>query len=212
MGNHACIPAACKTSCTLRAGRANTRSALCATLAACLTLIAFLCAAAGASAARAASSCSPAAVATPSGSNLSSDEQATLCLVNRIRSAHRLRLLRANAQLGRVAGSQVSSMVRRDWFADIRPGGITPLALVGGTSYRAHAAAIAVGQNIAWGTGSFSTPAHIVSEWMASPPHRAIILSAEFRDAGVAIDPGLPGVLHAGRTGATYAMEFARRY
>jgi uncharacterized protein YkwD len=147
----------------------------------------------------------------PSRANLETTEQATLCLVNRIRAAHRLKALRGNSVLTGVADSQVSSMVRRDWFADVRPTGQTPLALVGGTAYRAHAATIAVGQNIAWGTGSLSTPAQIVSEWMASPPHRAIILSGEFRDAGVAISPALPGVLRAGHGGATYAMEFGVR-
>ncbi len=89
---------------------------------------------------------------------------------------------------------------------------MTPLALVGVTRYPAHPAGFAVGQNIAWGTGRYSTAAHIVSEWMASPPHRAIILAGDYRDAGVAVAPAVPGVLRAGRGGATYAMEFARRF
>ncbi|HEY0517785.1 MAG TPA: CAP domain-containing protein [Solirubrobacteraceae bacterium] len=185
---------------------------LCATLAALLTAFASLLAAASAFAAGAVRACPTAAGAQPSMPNLGADEQATLCLVNRIRAAQHLHTLRANPQLSGVAASQVSSMVRRNWFSDIRPGGVTPMTLVGGTGYRAHAAVIAVGQNIAWGTGSFSTPAHIVAEWMASPPHRAIILSGEFRDAGVAIAPALPSVLGAGPAGATYAMEFAARH
>jgi uncharacterized protein YkwD len=184
---------------------------LCATLAASLTLIASWNAAAPALAAGAAAGACPDTGLRPSGANLEQAERATLCLVNRIRAAHRLRVLRGNPELTEVADSQVSSMVHRDWFADIRPSGQTPLALVGGTSYKAHAAMIAVGQNIAWGTGSMSTPAHIVSEWMASPPHRAIILAAEYRDAGAAITPALPGVLGAGSSGATYAMEFGLR-
>ena len=44
---------------------------------------------------------------------------------------------------------------------------------------------------------------------MASPTHRAIILSAAYRDAGVGLRPALPRVLRAGSRGATYAMEFA---
>jgi uncharacterized protein YkwD len=211
MGNDACIPPACNYSCTLRAGRANTGSILCATLAASLTLIAGSSATAPALAASGGAAACSDTVLRPSASNLETTEQATLCLVNRIRATHRLRLLRGNQELAGVADSQVSSMVRRDWFADVRPTGQTPLTLVGGTGYKAHAATIAVGQNIAWGTGSMSTPAHIVSEWMASPPHRAIILAAEFRDAGVAITPTLPGVLRVGRSGATYAMEFGVR-
>jgi uncharacterized protein YkwD len=139
-------------------------------------------------------------------------DQATLCLVNAIRRAHGLHALRANGQLGKVASSQVSSMIRWDYFADVRPTGQTPMSLVGVTRYPAHSAGFAVGQNIAWGSGSFASPAHIVAEWMASPPHRAIILTSYYRDAGVGVNPGLPGVLRAGQKGATYAMEFGVRH
>jgi uncharacterized protein YkwD len=127
-----------------------------------------------------------------------------------VRLLHHVRALRPNAQLGAVASSQVSSMLHRDWFADVRPGGQTPMALVIVTSY-ARAASISVGQNIAWGTGRYSTPAQIVAAWMASPAHRAIMLSGEYRDAGAAAAPQLPGVLHAGRRGAIYAIEFGAR-
>ena len=138
-------------------------------------------------------------------------DQATLCLIDRIRQGHRLPALRANPQLLGVAGSQVATMVSWDYFADVRPSGQTPLSLVAVTAYPAHAADIAVGQNIAWGVGPYSTARHIVAAWMRSPPHRANILSDAYRDAGVAVKPALPGVLRAGRHGATYAMEFGVR-
>ena len=112
-----------------------------------------------------------------------------------------------------MAASQVTSMVRWNYFADVRPSGQTPMSLVAVTRYPAHAAQFAVGQNIAWGTGSYTTPAHIVAEWMASPPHREIMLSGEYRDAGVAATPAVPAVLDARGSGATYAIEFgARRF
>ncbi len=136
---------------------------------------------------------------------------ATLCLINQVRAAHHLRPLHANRELSHVAASQVTHMVHADYFADVRPSGQTPLSLVAVTRYPAHAADFAVGQNIAWGTGSDATPAHIVAEWMASPPHREIILASEFHDAGVAVTPAVPTVLHAGRRGATYAIEFGVR-
>lgn len=153
----------------------------------------------------------PGADVRPSGANAATVEQATLCLVNQIRAAHRLGALRSNEQLVGVADSQVSTMVRWNYFADVRPSGQTPLSLVVGTSYPVHAADVAVGQNIAWGTSRYSSPRHIVREWMNSPPHRAIILTSEYRDAGVAVAPELPDVLKAGRRGATYAMEFGVR-
>jgi uncharacterized protein YkwD len=148
----------------------------------------------------------------PTATDQAAIDQATLCLVNAIRRAHGLHSLHANAQLGKVAASQVSSMISADYFADVRPTGQTPMSLIGVTRYRAHTAGIAVGQNIAWGSGALASPAHIVAEWMASPPHRAIILTGYYRDAGVGVDPGLPGVLRAGHQGGTYAMEFGVRH
>jgi hypothetical protein len=147
----------------------------------------------------------------PSGTNAAVVDAATLCLIDQIRAAHGLRPLHANAELGAVAASQVTNMVRSDYFADVRPTGQTPMSLVGSTRYRAHAARIAVGQNIAWGTGRYSTPEHIVAEWMASPPHREIILDGEFHDAGTGVTPVLPSVLGAGQHGALYAIELGVR-
>ncbi len=147
----------------------------------------------------------------PSSADAAAVDSATLCLVNQIRAAHRLHPLRANRYLLGVAASQVTTMVSWDYFADVRPSGQTPLSLVGITRYPAHSAAFAVGQNIAWGTGSYASPAHIVAEWMASPPHSEVILTAKYRDAGVGVKPAVPGVLGRGRSGATYAMELAVR-
>ena len=65
----------------------------------------------------------------------------------------------AEPPLAAVAGHQDTSMVRRDYFSDVRPSGVTPLALVSHTSYSVHTAAIAVGEIIAWGTGPDATPA-----------------------------------------------------
>jgi uncharacterized protein YkwD len=148
----------------------------------------------------------------PTAANVSAVDAATLCLINRLRHVHGVGSLRANRELRRVAASQVVTMVRRDYFADVRPTGQTPLSLVAITRYPAHAAEFAVGQNIAWGTGSDTTPAHIVEEWMASPPHREIMLSGEYRDAGVAVTPAVPTILGAGGHGATYAIEFGVRH
>ena len=146
----------------------------------------------------------------PTGHNAAAIDAATICLIDQLRVARHLHRLRSNTDLGTVAWSQVSSMVHRNWFADVRPSGQTPMALVAVTRY-AHAASISIGQNIAWGTGGYSTPAGIVAAWMASPPHRQIMLSSEFQDAGAAAAPQLPSVLHAGRRGAIYAIEFGVR-
>jgi uncharacterized protein YkwD len=180
-------------------------AALAAVVLACLWLVLPV-----ASAGAATTSCAGANLA-PTATDVAAVDAATLCLVDQIRAAHHLRPLRANRELGHVAASQVVHMVSADYFADNRPSGQTPLSLVRVTRYPSHAANYEVGQNIAWGTGAFSTPAHIVAEWMASPPHREVMLSPQFRDAGVAVTTSLPAVLDRGRHGATYAIEFGVR-
>jgi uncharacterized protein YkwD len=181
-----------------------------AVTAAALLACACVLAAGTARAATASSSCRGADL-RPSAATVPAVDAAVLCLVNEIRSAYHLRPLHANRELGRVAASQVTAMVQWDYFADIRPSGQTPLALVALTRYPAHAAEFAVGENIAWGTGSYTTPAHVVAEWMASAPHRQIMLSGSYRDAGVAVTPAVPGVVNAGGGGATYAIELGVR-
>jgi uncharacterized protein YkwD len=156
------------------------------------------------------SSCRGADLA-PTAGNSSAIGAATLCLIDRIRAAWHLAPVRANSALRAVAASQVRSMVRWDYFSDVRPTGQTPLSLVTRTSYWAHTSSVSVAQNIAWGTGALATPARIVAAWMASPPHRRLILTGYFRDAGVAAVAAVPWRLGRGRHGATYAIEFGER-
>ena len=47
-----------------------------------------------------------------------------------------------------------------------------------------------VGEDIAWGTGSYGTPEGIVSQWMHSAPHRHIILMAGMHRVGLGITTG----------------------
>jgi len=207
----------CKYACTLR-GRIS-RIATCisailvAALGCCVGALAAGRSPGGAVGARLGTSAPcPGADLHPTASNTPAVDAATLCLVDRVRAAHHLPALRPNRELGGVATSQVATMVQWDYFADVRPSGQTPLSLVVVTRYPAHGASISVAQNIAWGTGADTTPVHIVAAWMASRPHREIILTGEYRDAGVAVQAALPSVVGAGRHGATYVMEFGARH
>ena len=95
-------------------------------------------------------------------------DAATLCLVNRVRAAHHLRPLRANA---RTRAASPASQVRHDGRAGTTSptcGPTRPDAAGAGRArprYPAHAAAFAVGQNIAWGTGRVRDAANT-----SSPP------------------------------------------
>jgi len=64
-----------------------------------------------------------------------------------------------------------------------------------------------IGENIAWGSGSSSTPRMIVSSWMNSPGHRANILDGDFKDWGVGIAIGGPN----DASGATYTTTFGAK-
>jgi uncharacterized protein YkwD len=148
---------------------------------------------------------------SPTSGNAASVDAATLCLINEVRTAHRLHALHANGELRMLATSQVHAMVRWDYFADNRPPGVTPMALIGSTRYPKHTRSLSIGQNIGWGTGAYATPISMVAAWMASPPHRRVILTSEYREAGAGVTAAVPPVLEPEFPGATYAIEFAAR-
>jgi uncharacterized protein YkwD len=176
-----------------------------------LSMLAPVLTAAKAAVARRAALPCPGADLRPGPSTAGAVTAATLCLLNQLRSSHHLRALRANGYLQRVATGQVRHMVHWNYFADVPPNGQTPEAMIASSRYAAHAARLATGQNIGWGTGADATPASMVAAWMASPPHRALILARAFRDAGVAVSMRLPAALEQGSGGAVYAVEFAAR-
>jgi uncharacterized protein YkwD len=147
----------------------------------------------------------------PTATNAKAIAAATLCLIDHVRAAYRLGPVHANSELQGVATAQVNDMVSRNYFADNRPPAQTPAALIEATHYPAHSARLSTGQNIGWGTGPYATPAQMVAAWMASPPHREIMLLREYREAGVGVAAAVPSVLGQALPGATYAIEFAVR-
>ncbi|MBK5117578.1 MAG: hypothetical protein JJE23_11745, partial [Thermoleophilia bacterium] len=65
-----------------------------------------------------------------------------------------------------------------------------------------------LGENIAYGFGSQSSPKLIVKAWMKSSGHRANILNRSFEHIGIGIKPGVPT---SGSHGATYTTTFGYR-
>lgn len=167
---------------------------------------------AGAAVSAATASCAG-AEAAPNGHNSSIVDAATLCLMNRIRAEHGLRALRRNGALAAVATGQARDMVRGDYFGDQSLTGQTPLAriMASGYSLAPSHVRLLTAQNIGWGTGPNATPAGIVEAWMQSPPHRAIILTAAYRDTGVGVAPSVPAQFVNSFVGGTYAVEFGAR-
>jgi uncharacterized protein YkwD len=181
------------------------------TLALLVGLLAPLLAAARAVATRAAASSCPGADLLPDPANLAAAGAATQCLLNRVRAGAHEHGLHANRYLRGVAFGEVRQMVGWDYFADLPPAGKSSARLIAASRYGARAARLVTGQNIGWGTGTYATPASMVAAWMASPPHRALILTPRFSDVGVGISPTLPAVLRHGGPGGLYAVEFGAR-
>jgi uncharacterized protein YkwD len=133
--------------------------------------------------------------------------RATLCVLNAERKRHNLRPLRLNRKLSAAARRHSRAMARKRFFSHTSPSGATFVDRIRRTGYLSGARSWAIGENIAYGSGSRSTPRAIGTAWMNSPPHRANILSSSFSSIGVGIASGTP----RGGGGATYTTDFGRR-
>jgi len=131
--------------------------------------------------------------------------RAIRCLVNGQRIAHGLSPLRPSRSLRVAAESHGSDMVAHRFFAHVSPfaGAITDRARRSG--YIRPVDDFELGEDIAWGEGVLSTPAAIVTAWMNSPPHRAVILDGDFHDVGVGVTAGVP--VDAGQAGSTFVLD-----
>jgi uncharacterized protein YkwD len=146
---------------------------------------------------------------TPQPGNLDAARAAVLCLVNHRRAESNETPLAANARLQAAAEAHVSDMISADYFQHVSPTGITPVDRVRESGYiPGPEVGYLVGENLAWGTLSLSTPEAIVHAWFNSPEHLANILEGGYADTGIALTPAVPASLGDGSAGATYAQEF----
>ena len=100
-------------------------------------------------------------------------------------------------------------MVAHQYFSHDSLDGGSPFQRIAQFGYPGHGHACALGENIAAGVRSSGTPAAIVNAWMNSPDHRANILNGSYRDAGMGVAYGYPGIRHA--RGATFTEDFGVR-
>jgi uncharacterized protein YkwD len=146
---------------------------------------------------------------TPEPSNLEAARAAVLCLINRERAQNGELPLTVDSRLQTAAEGHAQECVSANYFAHVSPSGVTPVDRIRATGYiPGPEFGYVIGENLAWGTLSLSTPQAIVEAWMASPDHRANILESRYVDTGVGIAPAVPASLSGGSPGATYAQEF----
>ena len=134
--------------------------------------------------------------------------RSTLCVVNAERARHGLRPLGLDPRLSSAARRHAIDMARKNFFAHNSLDGSTFLDRIRSSGYLRGARGWAVGENIAWGSGAQASPRAIGRAWMASPGHRANILSPSYRELGVGVAGDTPT---RGLSGATYATTFASR-
>jgi uncharacterized protein YkwD len=128
---------------------------------------------------------------------LNSSEASLLRTMNSVRTSRGLAPLRVDARLLRAARGHSVDMMNRQYFAH---GSVASRAL-------AHCARGPVfGEDLAWGIGVGAQ--WVVTHWLASPAHRAVLLRPGFRRVGVGIAFGT----FAGRGGAAvFTADFAGR-
>jgi len=145
----------------------------------------------------------------PSDSNQDQLNAAILCLVNAERSEAGLSALSESAQLDRAAVGMSKRMVTEHFFAHDTPDGKTVVDRVEPTGYIPNSGDWVVGENLAWGSGSLSTPEAIVNGWMNSPGHKANILAPDYKDIGLAVAMGAPSTSLTG--GTVYVNDFGAK-
>jgi uncharacterized protein YkwD len=142
--------------------------------------------------------------ADPNSISLQAAREATLCLLNQQRRADGLRPLRDNRALNRASQRHARDMARHHYFAH---GNF--VQRIAAAHYLRGTHSWMVGENIAWGSYAYATPAAIVEMWMHSPPHRENILNPSFREIGIGVARGAP--VNGLADGATYATDFGDR-
>jgi len=126
------------------------------------------------------------------------------CGANVVRRAYGLRPLRDNRSLDRSSLLKADA-VRRCGFTH------TPCGMRFTRTFQSagYLPARAFGENLAWGQADLGSPVRTLGMWLASPDHRANLLSRAWQDVGIA---DLQGRIF-GRDGVTlWVMEFGRRH
>ena len=136
---------------------------------------------------------------------------AVVSVINRERARRDLARLRPRPSLERAAKRHARDMVRRSFFAHTSPDGTTMTDRLRAVGYISDDRAWTVGETLAWGTGTRATPAAVVDAWLASPPHRRVLLDEHYREIGIGAVPDLPFDDAGDAPRATYAAELGVR-
>lgn len=127
------------------------------------------------------------------------EDDAVVCLLNTERARWRLPRLHQRERLDHAAQRHTNDMVARDYFSHTGANGSDPGARVSRAGYNWWV----LGENIASG---YPTPRDVARAWMASTDHCQNILSPDYRDVGVGVNPR--PVRSAASGPATWTTDF----
>ena len=105
-------------------------------------------------------------------------------ITNNYRSSKGFHNLRYNEVLSKSAEEKVDLIFEEQHFDHIGKSGATMQDLINGAGYKF----IRIGENLAYGT--YYTEDAIVTSWINSPGHHALLISPDFLDIGVAVKKG----------------------
>lgn len=111
------------------------------------------------------------------------DQKKLIELTNKERQEKGLPALVENEALDKAAQLKAQNMFTENYWAHFAPSGKTPWDFILGSGYRFTFA----GENLA---KNFYSSDEVVSAWMASPTHRDNLLSANYKDIGIAVVEG----------------------
>jgi uncharacterized protein YkwD len=138
-------------------------------------------------------------------------ESGLVAAINVVRAQRGLRPFRSSPGLRAAAAAHSSDMARRGYFDHEAPGG-GPFWRRIGRFYGARGfRQWEVGENIAYGSPTLDVQ-EALRVWLASPPHRATLLSRSWRQAGIGAvySASAPGI-YGGAPATIVTLDVGRR-
>ena len=137
------------------------------------------------------------------------NERALYQLIDLVRAQHGLARLRVQPALGSAARAHSREMVRRHYFSHSSASGMSYATRILRAGYRRSGCmSWSVSEVIGWGKGARGSPQAVLSGWLASPIHRAIILGSRWRDVGLGC---VRGTYHGYSGVLMYTVDLGRR-
>jgi len=143
---------------------------------------------------------------------LTPKEKRVITLINKIRANRGLHKLYVKPCLVRAARAHSAEMGEEQYFDhDSYNGDSFTRRLIRNGYKRVGYSYWKVGENIALGSGLYSTPEVVVDNWMHSTAHRAVILTKCFRNIGIGVKVCADGFGQCDDPVTFYTLDLGRR-